>query len=234
MRDPNIRYKKLKKPPLKKARSTLWDYPSQHYGHKTQGSPHYRGATPSHVIWQFVEHYTKRGDSIIDPFCGSGTTIDVCRDLGRIGRGLDIAPQRDDISQGSAERLPFNKNEFDHAFFDPPYADNLRYSGKKGCIGETKYEDGSWQQSMIRVFEQLDQVLKPGAFTGVFLCDIKKKNGAFFPLGPVLYELVPEHWGFEDHIIVPRHSARLQHDRPRVQNNILLRGFSHMIIFSKP
>jgi DNA modification methylase len=39
-----------------------------------------------------VERYTKPGDLIVDPFCGSGTTLDVAKDTGRRARGFDVAP----------------------------------------------------------------------------------------------------------------------------------------------
>ena len=49
------------------------------------------GATPSYVIWNLVHRYTKPGAVVVDPMCGSGTTIDVCKDLDRRGLGFDTA-----------------------------------------------------------------------------------------------------------------------------------------------
>src|SRR3954466_13709861 len=39
-----------KKPPLRIQPTTLWDYPSQHYGEGFQGDPKYKGATPSYIV----------------------------------------------------------------------------------------------------------------------------------------------------------------------------------------
>ena len=97
---------KRPKPELRVQPTTLWDYPSQHYGTGMQGDRDYRGATPSYVIWNLLTRYTRAGDLVVDPFCGSGTTLDVCRDLDRKGRGFDLAPYRDDIERADARTPP--------------------------------------------------------------------------------------------------------------------------------
>ena len=91
----SMRRKPPAKPPLRVFTTTLWEYPSQHYvaGRSTeQGDRDYVGATPSWVIWQLLQRYTRANDLIVDPMCGSGTTMDVARDLGRRGLGYDLAP----------------------------------------------------------------------------------------------------------------------------------------------
>ena len=49
-------------PRLEIQTTTLWKYPSQHYGEGEQGSADYRGATPSWVIWNLLERYTQEKD----------------------------------------------------------------------------------------------------------------------------------------------------------------------------
>ena len=61
-----------KKPKLELQTTTLWEYPSQHYGEGMQGNKNYKGATPSFVIWNLLQRYTKKGDKVVDPMCGSG------------------------------------------------------------------------------------------------------------------------------------------------------------------
>lgn len=85
------------KPDLTLPTTTLWDYPSQHYGAELQGDPDYRGATPSYVIWNLLQRYTREDDLVVDPMCGSGTTIDVATELKRKVMGFDLAPHREDI-----------------------------------------------------------------------------------------------------------------------------------------
>ena len=59
-----------KKPKLELQTTTLWDYPSQHYGSTMQGDKEYKGATPSYIIWNLLQRYTRVNDLVVDPMCG--------------------------------------------------------------------------------------------------------------------------------------------------------------------
>jgi DNA modification methylase len=96
-----------------------------------QGDKDYVGATPSWVIWQLLSRYTREGDTVVDPMCGSGTTLDVCRDLGRKGLGFDLNPQRPEIRRNDSRRLPLDDASVDFAFIDPPYS-TAQAEGRRG------------------------------------------------------------------------------------------------------
>lgn len=237
IRNPYLRYRPLKKPPLEPFVTTLWNYPSQHYGTKEQGSQRYRGATPSWVIWQVLVRYAPAGGVVLDPFCGSGTTLDVCKDLGLKGLGFDLQPTRDDIQKADARRLPIGDESVDVAFLDPPYADNLTYSDDARCIGKTKAEDGSWHRAMAEVLLEMERVLRPGGYLALFVCDVLKKGKAFFPLGADLANLGRGRFLLVDHVAVVRHSKDLDDGRYRkaaLEEGFFLRGFSHLLLFQKP
>src|SRR5256712_14008583 len=117
---------KFKKPPLRIQPTTLWDYPSQDYGDEHQGRPGFKGATPSYIIWNLLQRYTKEDDLVVDPCAGSGTTLDVARDLNRRGVGDDVPPTRQDIFRVDARKLPpemTGKADFD--FIAPPDGTDL-------------------------------------------------------------------------------------------------------------
>jgi DNA modification methylase len=40
-----------------------------------------------------IEIYSERDDLILDPFCGSGTTLVAAHQLGRVGYGCEISPE---------------------------------------------------------------------------------------------------------------------------------------------
>src|SRR5690348_5050243 len=61
---------------------------------------------PSYVIWNLIQRYTKENDLVVDPFAGSGTTLDVARDLKRRALGYDVHPARKDIFRVDARKLP--------------------------------------------------------------------------------------------------------------------------------
>ena len=75
MTDERIPFRRSK-PPQRIQTTTLWEYPSQHYlaekpGYQgrrdEQGDKEYEGATPSWVIWQLLQRYTRSGDVVLDP-----------------------------------------------------------------------------------------------------------------------------------------------------------------------
>ncbi len=217
--------------------TTLWDYPSQHYGEDEQGSQDYRGATPSYVIWNVVSRFTQPGDLVIDPFVGSGTTLDVCRDLDRRALGFDLVQTRPDVAVADARSLPVKQRAAALVFMDPPYADNLEYSADPRCLGRLP-ADGRWQRAMRLVVAEAHRVLRDDGVLAAFVCDVFQKRRGFFPLGFELFAmargqgLVPL-----DVVAVVRHSRTLglgNYRRAADEAGFFLRGFSYLLLFRKP
>lgn len=228
---------RLEKPALTPQITTLWDYPSQHYGDAEQGSKDYRGATPSYVIWNVLHRFSKEGDTVVDPFCGSGTTLDVCRDLGRIGRGFDLRAMREDIVVADARSLPLKDKSAHVVFMDPPYADNLAYSDDPRCIGKLP-ADGRYQRAMRLALTEASRVLKEEGVLAIYVCDVFQKNRGFFPLGLELLEMARA-LGLHplDHVAVVRHNRTLTQGNYRKaadEGGFFLRGFNHLILLRKP
>ena len=214
--------------------TTLWDYPSQHYGEGEQGSASFRGATPSYVIWNVVQRYSQQGETVLDPFCGSGTTLDVCKDTGRKGIGFDVAPARADVGNADARSLPLKHKSVDLVFFDPPYADNLDYSDDPRCLGKLK-ADGRWQRAMRLVLAECARVLRDDRMLAAYVCDVRTKQ-RFHPLGFELLELSREHFLVVDVVCVVRHNKTLQmgnYRRAADEGNFFLRGFNYLLLLRK-
>ncbi len=120
--------------------TTLWDFPTQNYGDKPHGDNKFNGVTPAFIIWNLIQRYTKEGDLVVDPMCGSGTTIDVCKEENRKVIGYDVAPRRKDIIKNDARKIPLEDNSADFVFIDSPYSDNIKYSDDSRCIGKLSCE----------------------------------------------------------------------------------------------
>jgi DNA modification methylase len=215
--------------------TTLWEYPSQHYGDEEQGSQRYRGATPSYVIWNVVHRFTEPGETVLDPFCGSGTTLDVSRDLGREAKGFDLAPTRPEIVQADARSLPLKQKCVDLVFMDPPYADNLTYSDDARCIGKLK-ADGRYQKAMRLVLRETARVLRDDRVLAIYVCDVFQKGRGFYPLGFELMEIARPWFTPLDVVAVVRHNKTLEMGNYRKaadEGGFFLRGFNYLLLFRR-
>ena len=237
IKNPYVRFRPLKKPKLEKQLTTLWDFPSQHYGKGQQGSAGYKGATPSYVIWNVIQRYTKPGDRVCDPFCGSGTTLDVCKDTGRLGVGYDLAPYRSDVETADARQLPLKDRDVHLVFMDPPYGENITYSDDDNCIGKSSAFEGRWQKDMGKVFEEAYRVLKNKGTLAVYVQDIwQQKTKRFASLGNDVANRAAPYFEIIDHVAVVRRNKDLEKGNYRKaadEENFMLRGFNHLLIFRK-
>ncbi len=232
------------RPVLRVMPTTLWEYPSQQYGAGGQGDQNYVGATPSWVIWQLLTRYTREGDLVVDPMCGSGTTLDVARDLKRRALGYDVSPSRDDVFRADARELPLEDGKADFVFVDPPYSTHVRYSDEARCIGKLDAADQSraYYGAMGEVIGEIARVMKPGAHMGLYVSDSYKKRpegsplASFMPIGFELFGLMRERLEPVDVVCVVRHNAKLEKGNWRKaaeEGNFMLRGFNYLIIMRK-
>ncbi len=218
--------------------TTLWDFPSQAYGRGRQGDKSYGGVTPSHVIHGVVTKYSRRGDTVLDPMCGSGTTLDVCRDLGRRGLGADLQPTRPDIRQHDARHVPLGDGSVDLVFVDPPYSTHLKYSGDPRCLGERDATTPAWAEAMEEVVVEMVRVLRPGGILAVYLSDSYRfhERRPFLPLGFLAFGMIGRHMEPLDIIAVVRHHKSLENPEMLATakaHGALLRGFNYLLIGRK-
>lgn len=224
-----------RKPPLSPQVTTLWDYPSQHYGEGEQGSASFRGATPSYVIWNVVTRFSQEGETVLDPFAGSGTTLDVCKDIHRKAIGYDVAPTRADIQNADARSIPLKNKTVDLIFFDPPYADNLDYSNDPRCLGKLK-PDGRFQRAMRLVIGECSRVLRDDRVMAIYVCDVFHKGKGFYPLGFEIFEMTKTDFIPIDIVSVVRHNKTLEMGNYRKaadEQGFYLRGFNYLLLLRK-
>jgi DNA modification methylase len=211
-----------------------------------QGDKDYVGATPSWVIWQLLQRYTRENDAILDPMCGSGTTLDVCADTNRRGLGFDLAPSRPDINHADARHLPIPDTSADFVFIDPPYSTHVDYSDDPRCIGKLDSggeDDGAaYYKAMTQVIREIDRVLKDRRYMALYVSDsFRKKKGVpgagqFMPIGFELFALLRRHFLPVDIISVVRHNQKLTKGNWRKaaeEGNFFLRGFNYLFIMKK-
>lgn len=216
--------------------TTLWDFPRQSYGLTAKGNNKYPGVTPALIIYNMVWRYTKPRDLVVDPMCGSGTTIDVCKEEKRRVVGLDISPVRSDIIQSDARNIPLQNNCADMVFIDSPYGDNIRYNEHPGCIGKISSETKRFYDELERAMKESHRILKEGKVLGWLIGDQWVKN-KFTPVGLKVYECLCKYFKPLDIICVTRRGQSshtgLWFNRAR-RFNFFLRGFKYLLIMRKP
>ncbi len=222
--------------------TTLWDFPSQNYrggkGRGRQGDSDYTGATPSYVIWNLLQRYTREKWLVVDPMAGSGTTLDVARDLNRRALAYDVEPTRDDVFRADARDLPLETGKADFVFVDPPYSTHVKYSGRPECIGELDARRGhAYYEAMEKVILEIHRVLKPERHMALYVSDSAKKGSPLEPIGFKLFAMLSQLFLCEDIVAVVRHNKSLArqnwHDAA-AQGNFFLRGFNYLFIMYKP
>ena len=244
------------RPTLRVMTTTLWEYPSQHYdsagGERMQGDRAYVGATPSWVVWQCLMRYTRESDLVVDPMVGSGTTIDVARDLRRRALGYDLAPAREDIIRADARELPLEAGVADFVFVDPPYSTHVDYSDDPRCIGRldaspvAENDFGrAYYEAMGTVIAEMHRVLRPKRYAALYVCDSWRKRGrgdagrgtgVFMPIGFELFAMLRERFTPVDIVCVVRHNQKLQRGnwhKAAEEGNFFLRGFNYLFIVRK-
>ena len=246
------RRRRSARPPLRIMTTTLWEYPSQHYdspdGSTVQGDQDFEGATPSWIIWQLLTRYTREKDLVIDPMAGSGTTLDVARDLGRRALGYDVAPARDDIFRVDARKLPLEDGKADFVFIDPPYSTHIKYSDDPRCIGrlDAAGDDGgkTYYDAMRRVIAEAPRVLKTRRYMALYVCDSWRQRrgdtggggGLFMPIGFELFAIMRRNFKPVEIVSVVRQNAKLKRGawhKAAQQGNFFLRGFNYLFIMKK-
>ncbi|MBI3052401.1 hypothetical protein HYY74_08190 [Candidatus Woesearchaeota archaeon] len=94
----------------------------QQINYATVAKPHtpmylmhkYWARKPHNVVSEYIENYTKEGEIVLDPFCGSGPTPIEAIKLGRKGIGVDLNPISAFVTRMTA--MPVDVNSINKTF----------------------------------------------------------------------------------------------------------------------
>ena len=215
--------------------TTLWYFPKQSYGVSPKGDYRYSGVTPAPIIYNLIWKYTNPGDLVVDPMCGSGTTIDVCKAEKRMAIGCDVSPVREDIIQGDARNIPLEDESADMVFIDPPYGDNIKYNEQAGNIGKIPSDSEQYYNELEKVIVESYRILKKGKILAWLIGDQWIGN-EFTPVGFKTYERLCKHFKSVDIVCVARR-GQSSHTEEWINRsrrlNFYLRGFKYLIIMQK-
>ncbi len=232
--------------------TTLWHLPKCKDWATHPLNAMFRANWDPEVARNIILRYSKPGDTVLDPFVGSGTTLIECKLLGRKGIGVDLFREvlvicRDRLNFGSgAEQKTFigdarklnliKNNSIDLIATHPPYLkfifDDSRKNDKDlACLNSvTKFA-----AEMKKVAKECFRVLKPGHCCAVLMGDAKRGR-QYVPVAyAVMLSFLAAGFMLEDDIIkVQNTRITPELERMSVKGNRILLVHEHLLVLRKP
>ncbi len=166
----------------------------------------YWGNFVPQIPFQLISRYTSPGDWVLDPFCGSGTTLLEARKLGRNSLGIELNPEvyekTGSILNGTAAEKAISTNmvngnsmEYDYqaflkergiqgfklAILHPPYWDIIRFSEDAGDLSNSE-DVNDFTGRLKSLTRKILESMKPGGYIGLVIGDMYR-DGEIVPLG---------------------------------------------------
>lgn len=233
--------------------TTVWSFPER--GDWATHDSKYRGNFAPQIARNIIEMYSQKGDSVLDPMVGAGTTLIEAKLLARNALGMDINPEAVELTKaglcfkhhppsvqkvkvGDARDLSFLKdNSFDLVLTHPPYMDIIKYSNDEIPADLSNISSlPKFCDEIEKIAGQFYRVLKPDKFCAILIGDTRKGKhyvplafhvmARFLKVGFVLKE---------DIIKVQHHCAFTERWRPKAKRDkFYLIMHEHLFVFRKP
>jgi len=199
--------------------------------------------------------YSDKGDSILDPMVGAGTTLIEAKLLARNALGLDINPEAVELTKealrfkhhppseqkvkaGDARDLSFLKdNSFDLVLTHPPYMNIIKYSD--GKIPEDLSNISSLPRfcdEIEKIAKELFRVLKQDKYCAILVGDTRKGKH-YVPLAfGVMQRFLKVGFVLKEDIIKVQHHCKFT-ERWRwkaKKDKFYLIMHEHLFVFRKP
>lgn len=231
--------------------TTIWSFKDR--GKWATHSGKYRGNWSPYIPRNLILRYSKEGDTVLDPFLGSGTTLVETKLLKRIGIGIDVNPDSIEIAkenvrfQNNSEYEPYiynydsrnlnflKDNSIDLICAHPPYANIIRYSENiKGDLSLLDIDD--FLTEISKVANELFRVLKRDKYCAILIGDTRR-NKHIIPLGfQVMQEFLNAGFVLKENIIKEQHNCQATGFwyKKSIDFNFLLIAHEYLFVFRKP
>ena len=240
-------------PAIKLEYTTVWSFPER--GSWATHKSDYRGNFAPQIARNIIEMFSRKGETILDPMVGAGTTLIEAKLLARHAVGIDINPEavklateairfkhtpasRQQVKIADARDLSFlEDNSIDLVLTHPPYMNIIKYSdgkieGDLSNIGSLpKFCD-----EMEIIAGQLFRVLRPDKYCAILIGDTRKGRH-FVPLAfNVMQRFLRVGFVLKEDIIKLQHNCKMtERWRPKAkQGGFYLIMHEHLFVFRKP
>ena len=240
--------------------TTVWSFPGRGKWATHYLNSKYRGNWAPQVARNLILRYSKEGDTVLDAFAGSGTTIIECKLTGRKGIGVDINREalmvvRDRLNFGSLKKdFPEQKTflgdarnlnlikdgSIDLVATHPPYANIISYTKNSnhkqdGDLSKVVSID-EFCGEIEGVAGEFFRVLKPGGYCAVLMGDTRRHKHQVPISFRVMQSFLGKGFVLKESIVKVQHNTKTAPlwAKMSVKNNFLLLMHEHLFVFRKP
>ena len=233
--------------------TTVWSFPER--GSWATHRPDYRGNFAPQIARNIIEMYSEKGETVLDPMVGGGTTLIECRLLARDGIGMDINPKAVELTK---KALKFNHHpsskqtvevgdvrdlssigdgSIDLILTHPPYLNIIKYSegkieGDLSNISSVK----KFCDEMEKIAGELLRVLKEDRYCAILMGDTRRRKH-FVPLAyRVMDRFLKAGFVLKEDIVKVQHncSATRRWEWKARRDKFYLIMHEHLFVFRKP
>ena len=177
---------------------------------------------PESLVRHFLKEFTKKGDTVFDPFVGLGTTLFVAEEMGRIPYGVEADWQKYEwvagqlnhwmnIKEGDsfdAAKMGFPKLDF--CMTSPPFMPNHHKWNPLFAGNPAKAGYDIYLKRMGAIFARLKPLMKKNAMLVVQVDNVPGRS--FTPLVRDFSTVISKSFRAENEIIVKWENARAGYD----------------------
>ena len=232
--------------------TTIWSFPER--GNWATHKPSYRGNFAPQIARNIIEMYSQRGETVLDPMAGGGTTLIEAKLLVRNAIGVDINPQATKLTKealkfnhhpaskqivktGDARDLSFiEDNSIDLVLTHPPYLNIIKYSD--GQIDGDLSNIGSMPMfcdEIEKIAKELFRVLKPDRYCAILIGDTRKSRH-FVPIAfNVMQRFLKVGFVLKEDIIKVQHNCSTtgRWKNKAIESKFYLIMHEHLFVFRK-